>query len=317
MPSPNRRDVLATLAGAAALPLTAAPTPSTLIKDENAKPGTPDWQLTYTRVDPKTQVPLAADRGLRLAAQRPGRRDARLLRQHRPAVAVRHRPLPPRLLPGQGRPARAAARAVRRARRSRRRRSARSGCASASGSRAPRSTIPKDWVSGVYLGKLSATKHRYQSYVIFIVRDDRPADFLFQCSDNTWQAYNHWPDNYSLYANDRKDGKVARLRRAGQLRPAVRQVRADLRQPAVAGLGRVPALGVPARVLDGAARLRRHLLLERRRPRRRQDACCGPRAFLSVGHDEYWSRRAVRPRAGGGQGGRQRRRSCRATPAAS
>src|SRR5436190_540302 len=36
--------------------------------------------------------------------------------------------------------------------------------------------VPRDWVSGVYLGKLSSTKHRYQSYLIFIVRDDRPAD---------------------------------------------------------------------------------------------------------------------------------------------
>lgn len=69
-------------------------------------------------------------------------------------------------------------------------------------------TVPKDWPSGVYLGKLSGIKHRYQSYVIFIVRDDRPADFLFQCSDNTWQAYNVWPDRASLYNNDRTDGKV-------------------------------------------------------------------------------------------------------------
>src|SRR5439155_15284345 len=68
--------------------------------------------------------------------------------------------------------------------------------------------IPKDWISGVYLGKLSAVKHRYQSYVIFIVRDDRPADFVFQCSDNTWQAYNKWPDNYSLYISDRPDKKI-------------------------------------------------------------------------------------------------------------
>jgi hypothetical protein len=68
--------------------------------------------------------------------------------------------------------------------------------------------VPGDWVSGVYLGKLSATRHRYQSYLIFIVRDDRPADFVFQCSDNTWQAYNAWPDSYSLYHNARKDGKV-------------------------------------------------------------------------------------------------------------
>jgi hypothetical protein len=28
----------------------------------------------------------------------------------------------------------------------------------------------------------------WQSYLIFIVRDERPADILFQCSDNTWQA---------------------------------------------------------------------------------------------------------------------------------
>jgi len=74
--------------------------------------------------------------------------------------------------------------------------------------------IPSDWPSGVYLGKLSATKHRYQSYLIFIVRDDRPADFLFQCSDNTWQAYNQWLDGYSLYTNDRPDKKPLGLNQA-------------------------------------------------------------------------------------------------------
>src|SRR5690606_28831980 len=55
--------------------------------------------------------------------------------------------------------------------------------------------IPNDWVSGVYLGKLSCSGHRYQSYIIFVVRDDRKADILFQTSDTTWQAYNLWPDN--------------------------------------------------------------------------------------------------------------------------
>lgn len=59
--------------------------------------------------------------------------------------------------------------------------------------------IPNDWVSGVYLGKLTAEKERLQSYVIFIVRDDRACDFLFQCSDTTWAAYNRWPDTWSLY----------------------------------------------------------------------------------------------------------------------
>jgi len=67
-------------------------------------------------------------------------------------------------------------------------------------------TIPNDWVSGVYLGRLTTlptTKDEpyWQSYIVFIVTDDRNADILFQCSDNTWQAYNRWPDNYSLYTD--------------------------------------------------------------------------------------------------------------------
>ena len=38
-----------------------------------------------------------------------------------------------------------------------------------------------------------------ESYIIFVVRDRRPSDFLFQVSDTTWAAYNRWPDLWSLY----------------------------------------------------------------------------------------------------------------------
>ncbi len=66
--------------------------------------------------------------------------------------------------------------------------------------------VPADWPSGVYLGRLSRVPRDgvfdpWQSFVVFIVKDDRPADVLFQCSDNTWQAYNRWPDTFSLYDN--------------------------------------------------------------------------------------------------------------------
>ena len=64
--------------------------------------------------------------------------------------------------------------------------------------------IPEDWLSGVYLGKLTAEREKLQSYVIFIVRDDRPCDFLFQCSDLTWSAYNRWPADYSIYTPHKK-----------------------------------------------------------------------------------------------------------------
>ena len=61
--------------------------------------------------------------------------------------------------------------------------------------------IPSEWPSGVYLAKLTAERESLQSYAIFILRDNRRADFMFQCSDTTWQAYNRWPSQYSLYDN--------------------------------------------------------------------------------------------------------------------
>ncbi|MDZ4849932.1 MAG: DUF6605 domain-containing protein [Pirellulaceae bacterium] len=66
--------------------------------------------------------------------------------------------------------------------------------------------IPGDWLSGVYLGRMTTIPETpdepyWQSYVVFIVKDERPADILFQCSDNTWQAYNRWPNNYSIYTH--------------------------------------------------------------------------------------------------------------------
>jgi len=68
--------------------------------------------------------------------------------------------------------------------------------------------IPADWPSGVYLGKLtcipeSAAEHNWQSYIVFIVKDRRRAAITFQCSDNTWAAYNRWPDDYSFYTDPR------------------------------------------------------------------------------------------------------------------
>ena len=59
--------------------------------------------------------------------------------------------------------------------------------------------IPQDWVSGVYLCKMTTMPEKYQAYMIFIVKDDRETDFIFQCSDLTWQSYNKWPAWHSLY----------------------------------------------------------------------------------------------------------------------
>ncbi len=61
--------------------------------------------------------------------------------------------------------------------------------------------IPADWPSGVYVATLLREPDSVGSYALFALRDDRAADLMVQCSDTTWQAYNRWPDQFSLYDN--------------------------------------------------------------------------------------------------------------------
>jgi hypothetical protein len=62
--------------------------------------------------------------------------------------------------------------------------------------------IPKNWLSGVYLAKINTIPFsgtQYASYIIFTVREDsRSSDLYFQNSVTTWQAYNPWGGK-SLY----------------------------------------------------------------------------------------------------------------------
>ena len=205
--SPSRRDFLKTSAAAVAAanlaPAASARQPE-LINKENARAGACDWQLTRVRpvghrtpaiegycsrqsvkagenldvmvsTEPATKFTLEI---FRMGYY--GGRGARLMKTLGP-LKGRPQPIPPvgekRLRQCKWEPATTI-------------------------------KIPADWPSGVYLGRLTTVpdakdKPYWQSYVIFIVRDERPADFLFQCSDNTWQAYNRWPDNHSLYTDPR------------------------------------------------------------------------------------------------------------------
>lgn len=61
-------------------------------------------------------------------------------------------------------------------------------------------TVPKNWLSGIYLAKLITVQSRKASYVIFVVREDtRGSDLYFQSSVTTYQAYNPWGGD-CLYA---------------------------------------------------------------------------------------------------------------------
>ena len=62
-------------------------------------------------------------------------------------------------------------------------------------------SVPANAVSGIYIAKLvrEDPEDGRASHIVFIVRDDeRHAPLLFQTSDTTWQAYNKY-GNWSLY----------------------------------------------------------------------------------------------------------------------
>ncbi len=152
-------------------------------------------------------------------------------------------------------------------------------------------TIPEDWPSGVYLGRLSTLSDQsgvgyWQSYIIFIVRDNRPADILFQCSDNTWQAYNRWPDIFSLYTHP--DGHLGPWADVSFNRPYAKYAQI-FDNPQSVGSGEWLCFEFPFSYW-----LEQHGYdvtycsnSDMVTPERGMQC----KTFLSVGHDEYWDMR--------------------------
>lgn len=200
---PSRRDLFKTAAAAgvaSSIASSAHGAQDNVITRENAREGARDWQLTYTRIDPKTRFRCPWIEGYASAASVQAGDTIDLMVSTNPAAAFTIDVYRMGYYDGAGArhmksigPIDGAVQTDPPVGEERVRECEWPPVASL--------TIPDDWVSGVYLCKLSLVEGRYQSYIVFIVRDDRRADFLFQCSDNTWQAYNRWPDNYALYDN--------------------------------------------------------------------------------------------------------------------
>jgi hypothetical protein len=149
-------------------------------------------------------------------------------------------------------------------------------------------TIPDDWPSGVYLGRLSLVDNDpaqayWQSYVVFVVRDDRPADILLQVSDNTWQAYNRWPDNDSVYTHPK--GTEGPWADVSFDRPYAKYAQI-YENPQSVGSGEWLCFEFPM-----AYWLEQHgydVTYCSNSDMITPDRALKCKAFLSVGHDEYW-----------------------------
>jgi len=139
----------------------------------------------------------------------------------------------------------------------------------------PRTADPADWASGIYVAKLTALTSGKQSYVVFVVRDDaRASDLLFQSSVTTFQAYNTW-GGYSLYTKPRAF-HVSFNRPYEQHRGSAGEF-LGVRHYEYNMLRFLEREGYDvAYATDIDTHEQAHLLMNHK-------------AFLSVGHDEYWS----------------------------
>ena len=149
-----------------------------------------------------------------------------------------------------------------------------------------RLTVPRSWTSGVYLVQLTNAQG-YQNYIDFVVRDDgRPADILYQQSVTTYQAYNNYPDDgvtgkslydYNSYGPNTVTG-TPRAVKVSWNRPYTHDGSGDFLRweyYCVRWLERSGynvSYSTDVDTHENSARL------------------LASKVFLSVGHDEYWSK---------------------------
>ncbi len=147
--------------------------------------------------------------------------------------------------------------------------------------------VPTDWTSGIYVAVLTNAR-RYQNYVVFVVRDDRRhADFLYQQSVATYQAYNNFPDDHvsgkSLYSFNSSGPRTI----AGE----TRAVKVSFDRPYTSGAGAGLLFQWDLPLLRWLEREGYDVTYStdvdtHEHPSRLLDH----KAFFSTGHDEYWSR---------------------------
>jgi cellulose synthase/poly-beta-1,6-N-acetylglucosamine synthase-like glycosyltransferase len=141
-----------------------------------------------------------------------------------------------------------------------------------------------EWTSGYYLAKLTAEPTGEESYILFVVRDDqRPSTYLVQSSVMTFQAYNNW-GGASIYDYNSPQGRAVAVsfNRPYAVSPDPESADAAGAGPFLRGweYNMVRWLERSGYDVSYTTNLDVH---------KQADMLRSHRAFLSVGHDEYWT----------------------------
>ncbi|WP_157269485.1 N,N-dimethylformamidase beta subunit family domain-containing protein, partial [Azohydromonas aeria] len=140
--------------------------------------------------------------------------------------------------------------------------------------------VPATATSGIYIARLVRSDTGGASHIVFVVRDDAGSSaLLFQTSDTTWQAYNDYGGN-SLYSGG-PGTSPSRAYKVSYNRPfntrAVDGGQDWLFHAEYPMVRWLEANGYDVSYISGIDTDRSGSLL------------LNHRAFVSVGHDEYWS----------------------------
>lgn len=139
--------------------------------------------------------------------------------------------------------------------------------------------VPSDAVSGVYVAKLVREDGTFgENHMYFVVRDDDGrSDMLFQTADTTWQAYNLWGGGNFYTGTPSSPTQAHKVSYNRPFGPSTNSVNVPLFDAEYPMIRWLEANGYDVSYSTGVDTDRRgEELLEHR-------------AFLSVGHDEYWS----------------------------
>jgi hypothetical protein len=169
--------------------------------------------------------------------------------------------------------------------------------------------VPYSWLSGIYLVKLHGNTSGKESYITFTVRDSRRAQIVFQQSVITYQAYNPWPGAYafccdgdSLYNADANGVQISQV---SFNRPYGGSAHQEFDTPAMfydPGVSPIYGIGAgdflrnygPTAMEFGMLRWLEHegydvTYITDVDTHEDVSRLLRGKAFLSVGHDEYWS----------------------------